>query len=145
MNPPFSKEQQLAHAPAGIGMPKHAGQRRFRQKASPQRWAEIRKAKLGPCLVCQWLGVEQILESSLHHCVARSLGGSDCESNCVSVCGDGTTGHHGKLEAHDVETCLAFAAALQQYDDAAYAYAVEKLGEDGFLRRYKVKFAEATT
>lgn len=86
--------------------------------------------------------MKQTLASSLHHVISKSLGGDDCEENSVSVCGSGTTGHHGLLEAHDPETCRAFAAAVQQYDDAAYAYAVSTLGEDRFLARYKVRFED---
>ncbi len=114
------------------------------KRASRERWQEIRAAKLGPCLVCRWLGEEQKLDSSLHHIVSKSLGGSDTEANCASACGDGTTGHHGLLEAHHAPTCRAFAAALQQWDDQAYSYAVGKLGEDGFCRRYKVRFTSAS-
>lgn len=129
-------------SPGGIGLAKPKGSRRFREKASPQRWAEIRAKKLGPCYVCVYRGETQELDSSLHHVVAKSLGGSDTEANVAPACGDGTTGHHGLLEAHDPETCRAFAAALQKFDDAAYAYAISKLGEDGFLRRYKVRFED---
>ena len=127
----------------GIGKPKAKGPRRFREKASPERWEQIRLAKLGPCLVCLWRGETQELDSTLHHVVAKSLGGSDTEANCVPVCGDGTTGHHGGLEAHDPEVCRDFAAAVQRWDDAAYAYAISKLGEDGWLRRYHVRFGRA--
>lgn len=120
----------------GIGRKKP----KARQRAGRDRWEEIRARKLGDCLVCRWLGVKQTLPSTLHHIVAKSLGGSDTEANVAPVCGDGTVGHHGFLEAHDPATCQAFAAALQQWDDQAYSYAVEKLGEDRFLRRYKVRF-----
>lgn len=127
----------------GMGLRKREGSRRFRHVADATEWAKIRDAKLGRCLVCRWLGVEQTLASSLHHVVSKSLGGDDCEDNCVPVCGSGVTGHHGLLEAHDEVTCQAFAAAVQQYDDAAYAYAVSTLGEDRFLARYKVRFEDA--
>lgn len=130
---------KAAPSPGGIGRKKP----RSPKRASPERWEQIRAAKLGPCLVCRWLGVKQELPSTLHHCVAKSLGGSDTEANCAPVCGDGVRGHHGLLEAHDPETCQAFAAALQQWDDQAYSYAVSKLGEDGFCRRYKVRFTDA--
>ena len=129
--------------PGGVGRPKTKEARRFRVKASPQRWAEIRDRKLGDCYVCRYLGIEQTRPATLHHVVAKSLGGSDTESNCVPLCGTGTTGHHGLIEARDPDTCQAFAAALQLYDDDAYSYAIEKLGEDGWLRRYAVKFRGA--
>jgi 5-methylcytosine-specific restriction endonuclease McrA len=129
-------------SPGGIGQPKTRASQRFREKASPQRWREIRARKLGPCLVCRYLEVEQERPSTLHHVVAKSLGGSDTEANCVPLCGTGTTGCHGLVEKHDPDTCALFAAAVQRFDDAAYAYAIEKLGEDGWLRRYYVWFRE---
>lgn len=133
-----------AKSAGGVSRKKAAGPRSFREIASRERWREIHAAKHGPCYVCWYLGRPQLDDRvTLHHVVAKSLGGSDTEANLVPLCGDGTTGCHGLVEAHDQETCQAFAAALQKYDDAAYAYAVGKLGEDGFLRRYKVKFRRA--
>jgi hypothetical protein len=142
---PLSKQAQLARSGSGIGLKKTAAGagagRKFRTKADREQWEEIIRLKLGPCLVCMYLGEKQKLPSSLHHIVSKSLGGDDVSANFGSVCGDGTTGHHGQIEAHDEETCRVFAAAVQQFDDAAYTYAIEKLGEDGWLRRYKVEAA----
>ena len=133
---PDWKPDQLARA--------GAGKKPYRRKvAGRKRWEQIRDAKLGPCVICTWLGVKQELPSSLHHAVPKDRGGADCESNCVPVCGDGTRGHHGRLEAGDPQACQAFAAAIQEYDGDAYSYAVEKLGEDGFLRLYRVRFEAA--
>lgn len=128
-----------ADTEGGIGKPK----RKSRKRASAQRWEEIRAKKLGPCLVCQWLGETQQHSSSLHHVVAKSLGGSDCESNVVSLCGDGVQGHHGLVERHDAETCRVFADAIQNLDGHAYSYAVQHLGEDGFARRYIKRWERA--
>lgn len=136
MSLPFRGPDPKPVTAGGIGRPKP----KSRQRAGRERWDEIRTRKLAPCLVCRWQGVKQELPSTLHHIVAKSLGGSDTEANVAPVCGDGTRGHHGLLEAHDPVTCQAFAAALQQWDDQAYSYAVEKLGEDRFLRRYHVRF-----
>lgn len=135
---PFSREAQGAATRSGVGMRKGAGDdgRRFREVADATRWAELRALKLGPCVVCRYLGAKQEFSSSLHHVVSKSLGGDDIAENLVPVCGSGTTGCHGLLEAHHPETCRAFAAAVQQYDDAVYAYAIEKLGEERFLKRY---------
>lgn len=121
-----------ADTEGGIGKPK----RKSRKRAGKERWAEIRAKKLGPCVVCAWLDEKQELPSTLHHPVSKSLGGADTESNAVSLCGDGTTGHHGLVEAHDAVTCRAFADAIQNLDGHAYSYAIQHLGEDGFLRRY---------
>ncbi len=147
---PLSKEQQLKRAGSGIGLPKSGHKlpegRRFRRTASATERAEIRDRKLGPCIVCLYLAtlndtrMRQPYASTLHHVVPRDRGGDDVAENEVSVCGHGTIGHHGALESGDPEICQAFAAALQQYDGEAYAYAIEQLGEDGFLRLYRVKF-----
>lgn len=141
---PISKQQQLARAGSGIGMPKKGNKleqgRSFRKVASATELAEIRAEKLGPCLVCMYLGVRQEYASTLHHVVPRDRGGDDVADNMVSACGHGTVGHHGGIEAHDTETCRLFAAALQQFDPDAYVYALEHLGEDGFLRLYHVEF-----
>lgn len=142
--PVFRPDPKPEPSPGGIGRPKSKQPRRFRKVASSSDWVRLREAKLAPCLVCLWLGEAQTRLSTLHHVVSKSLGGDDVEENLVSLCGDGTTGHHGLLEDHDPETCRAFAAALQQYDGAAYAYAIEKLGEDGFARRHHVVFTSAT-
>lgn len=138
----FSPDPKPARSAGGIGRPKSKRPRRFRTVASTSQWDLMREAKLGPCLVCLWTGAEQLLPSSLHHLVSKSLGGDDVEENLVSLCGDGTTGHHGLVEAWDGETCRALAAAVQQYDGAAYAYGIEKLGELRFLRRLCVVFTK---
>lgn len=137
----FTPDPKPTPTAGGIGRPKPKLPRRFRVVASNSEWEAIREAKIGPCLVCMWLGQEQLLPSSLHHIVPRSQGGDDLKENLVAVCGDGTSGHHGLLEAHDGETSRAFAAALQRYDGAAYAYAIETLGELRYLQRYKVVFS----
>lgn len=133
-----------APSPGGMGLRKGDGPRRFRHKATRDEWEDIAMLKLGPCYVCSWLGLPQKLRSTLHHIVSKSLGGDDSADNAAPLCGTGTTGHHGLVEAHDEDTCRAFAAALQQFDDSAYANAVEQLGEDGFLKRYKVDLADGT-
>lgn len=134
---PNAPDPRPGKTPGGIGNPK-GHRRQFRRVATPAQWEKLREKKLGPCLVCRYVGVVQTLPSSLHHCVAKSLGGDDCANNLVSLCGTGTTGHHGLVEAHHPDTCRVLAAAIQRYDDGVYAYTVGKLGEDGWLRRYKV-------
>jgi hypothetical protein len=39
---------------------------------------------------------------SLHH--VRKHPRDDVEANLVMLCGSGTTGHHGLIEAHDADT-----------------------------------------
>lgn len=48
------------------------------------------------CLLCP----EQAW--TLHHLVPRSLGGDDVRENLVPLCGSGTTGCHGLIEANNV-------------------------------------------
>lgn len=138
----FSPDPKPKRSAGGIGRPKGNGPRRFRVVAGASEWDRLHEAKDGPCLVCVWTGAEQLLPSSLHHVVPRSQGGDDCEENLIPLCGDGTKGHHGLVEAHEAHTCRLTAAAVQQYDGAAYAYAIEKLGELRFLRRYCVVFTK---
>ena len=144
---PIPKAAQLHRAGAGIGLKKSANKlpegRRVRHEASATEMAQIRAEKLGPCIVCMYLGTRQPHASTLHHVVPRDRGGDDIKENMVSVCGHGTIGHHGDIEAHDHETCRLFAAALQQFDPDAYVYAIDHLGEDGFLRLYHVEFETA--
>lgn len=121
----------------GIGRPKPKAATR----ASSQQWERLREQCLGPCIVCTSAGLEQRLESSLHHVVPRGQGGADVACNLAPVCGDGTTGHHGLLEAHDEETCQVFAAALRRQLPEVYRYALATLGVDRFARRYHVRIA----
>lgn len=130
---PDFKADQLARA--------HGTKKKYhRQIAGRKRWEQIRSSKMGPCVVCLWRGETQPLPSSLHHAVPKDRNGADTEANCVPVCGDGTTGHHGDIEAGRASVCQDFAAAIQEYDGEAYSYCIDKLGEDGFLRLYKVRF-----
>lgn len=114
-----------------------------RKVAGRKRWEQIRASKLGPCILCTWLDEKQPLPSTLHHVVPRDRNGADTEANLVSLCGSGTTGHHGAIEGGDHFACQTFADALANLDGEAYSYATSKLGEDGFLRMYKVKFEAA--
>lgn len=64
--------------------------------ADKRDWEVLRSEKLGPCRCCgNTYGV------SLHHLVPRSQGGDDLPWNLVPLCGSGTSGHHGKVEARD--------------------------------------------
>ncbi len=68
-----------------------------RRVASREEWEKLRIRKLAGCRICG-AGASQC---SLHHLVPRSLGGDDVDTNLVALCGTGTTGCHGKIEARD--------------------------------------------
>lgn len=122
----------------------HGTKKKYRrQVAGRKRWEAIRADKLGPCIVCTWLDEKQPSPSTLHHVVPRDRNGADTEANLVSLCGSGMTGHHGKVEAGDEYVCRTFVDALANLDGDAYSYATSKLGEEGFLRLYRVRFEAA--
>jgi 5-methylcytosine-specific restriction endonuclease McrA len=64
-------------------------------RADTPEWKELREHFKDACCVSCGLPAE-----SLHHIVPRSQGGSDIVENLAPLCGDGTRGCHGKLEAH---------------------------------------------
>lgn len=115
----------------GIGRPKPKANKRT--DASPARKAEIRAKKCDRCRVC---GQPHTLlmgpAINAHHLIPRSLGGLWTESNIVGLCGSGTTGCHGLVEARDRVACAALRRSLT---DAEYSYIVAKKGE-AFLDRY---------
>lgn len=100
-----------------------------RTSASRKRIAEIRAAKVDeqPCRVCR--RPENV---TAHHLIPRSLGGMWNQDNIVPLCGHGTAGCHGDIEARHPDACGALRLSLT---DAEYAYVVETAGE-GFLDRY---------
>lgn len=98
-----------------------------REIADKEGWEILRRAKGGPCRLCNTgFGV------SLHHLVPRSLGGDDLPWNLVSLCGSGTTGCHGLVEARDPVTLAKLRAALEEPE---IAYIAGKKGL-AFLHRY---------
>ena len=119
---PRSKEDELRR-----------GERRtFRRRATPEQWIAFRESKLyrNPCRVCGcWK------RRTLHHIVPRSMGGDDVADNLVALCGHGTTGCHGHLEARDRTALRQLAENLT---DAEYAYGVGKLGEGAMGRLFGV-------
>ncbi len=118
---PLSKSAQLERGP----------KRPSRQKASKTRWAQIAEARQGPCLICG-----HAPPNELHHLIARSQGGADCEGNLVPLCQT----DHALIEARDPIAGRMLAAAL---DDLSYAYVIEHFGESFFERRLGVVYARA--
>lgn len=133
---------------AGDPYPKSAQVPKTRKKyrrivASRKQWEALREERIGGCLLCQWLNETQAFPSSLHHVVPRDRFGDDIAENLVPLCGGGTTGHHGLIEAGDHEACRAFAEMLPHFAEDSYAYATTKMGDDAFLRLYRVRFEAA--
>jgi hypothetical protein len=63
------------------------------------------------------------------------LGGDDVAANLVALCGSGTTGCHGLVEARDV---LALAMLASRLRDEEYAHVVGQLGESALERLFGV-------
>ncbi len=118
---PWSKAESL----------KRGERRTKRQVAGPKRWREIVAKKQGPCRVCG-----KPPPNELHHLIARSQGGADCEGNIAALC----SACHAKIEARDPVAGLALAVAL---DDLSYAYVVERFGESFFERRLNIIYERA--
>lgn len=122
----YTKEQQLGST-----------RKRYRRKAaSAKTWEKLRDERLGPCLLCRYLGIKQASPSELHHCVPRDRFGDDAADNLVSLCRT----HHRHVEDRVGHMSVLLAEAIQRDEPAVYAYAVEKLGEDGWLRLHSVRF-----
>lgn len=91
-----------------------------RHRADSLEWRRIRLAHKGSgCRVCRepW--------DSLHHLYPRGQGGDDCYENMVPLCGSGTSGCHGLVEAHDP---VARAAVRYSLSDQNKWYLTYKLG-----------------
>jgi hypothetical protein len=109
-----------------------------RVKATLAEWKQIRANKmsaLDACRVCQSSG-----PLTLHHLVSKSLGGDDLADNLVAVCGSGTTGCHGLIEAFDPWACSLLG---QRLTDAERAYVVARKGAYFLESRYGLKGAAA--
>lgn len=97
-----------------------------RHRADRLEWERIVHWKLGPCRVCGEGG------TTLHHLVPRSLGGDDVADNIVPLCGDGTRGCHGAVEARDHQALRELRLSLTPGE---LKYVLRKKGSD-FLDRY---------
>lgn len=101
-----------------------------RKKADRPEWDTITdavKARDGEgCLLC---GAPDVTR---HHVLSRSLGGDDAAENVILLCGSGTTGCHGLVEAHDPEVCEMVYDVLP----AAVRAHVEAARPGYLIRRY---------
>jgi hypothetical protein len=104
-----------------------------RVKASPAEWERLRAEKIALCRVCS-----DAVGATLHHLVSKSLGGGDVADNLVPLCGSGTTGCHGLVEAHNMWACDLLGRRLTE---AERAYVVGKKGAYFLESRYGVREA----
>ena len=98
-----------------------------RQKATRKQWTGIRANLNDRCVICGDPA------QSAHHIVRKAQGGDDVPANLASVCGHGTRGCHGLIEARHRPTLstLRFALTPEQR-----AYVLAKKGEAWFDRAY---------
>lgn len=88
-------------------------------------------AREGRCRIC---GADRrYTVTTRHHLIPRSQGGDDIDDNLVPLCGHGTVGCHGRIEAGHLSARGQLRAALT---DAEVAYCVRVVGEARFDRRY---------
>ncbi len=66
---------------------------------------------------------------SVHHVLPRSQGGDDIPANLVCLCGSGTTGHHGLVEANNPGALAELGAYLQLERPDTIRYVKIKLGD----------------
>ena len=98
----------------------------------PQR--RVRNTELLRSLHAQWRGSCALDEMgdcetnhySLHHILNKPR--DDIQANLAMLCGDGTTGHHGRIEARERETCQHFAVYLITERLDTMAYLGQRLG-----------------
>src|SRR3990167_9314692 len=92
-----------------------------RYRPPPAEWKYMRSLLLvEPCAICGGRS------ESTHHIYKRGQGGGDLLVNLAPVCGSGTTGCHGKLEARDPEAL----ATLGRWVGAAFiTYLASVLGD----------------
>lgn len=86
------------------------------------------------CRICRRPVGEVIL--GRHHLVPRSLGGDDVDDNLVPLCGSGTFGCHGRVEAGDARARAALRGELLLPE---LAYCLGKVGAERFNRMYAVR------
>lgn len=123
---PYTKSQQLG-----------TGRKKYRRiVASRKTWEKLRDDRLGPCLLCSHMVGWNRPGTDLHHVIPRDRFGDDIAENLVPLCRE----HHTLVENGIPLERRELAKAIQQSEPAVYAYAIEKLGEDGWLRLYGVEF-----
>jgi hypothetical protein len=89
------------------------------------------------CAVC---GAGRNVGLSAHHILPKGRGGDDVTANLVALCGDGTRGCHGDVEAYRGEARAILGRHLLDMRPDVLTYLDEKLGGSGrmgaFLERH---------
>lgn len=67
------------------------------------------------------------VEFSIHHFLKRSQGGDDVRENLTALCGHGTAGCHGRVEASEEEACRALGVHVTRYRADTVAYLGRRL------------------
>lgn len=84
------------------------------------------------CEICgSGVGGQRGVDYSLHHRRPRAMGGTrwqgiNLPSNCMLVCGSGTTGCHGVLESHRAGSVAAGWLVLSRTDPATVAVLITR-------------------
>jgi hypothetical protein len=73
------------------------------------------------CVICGAIDI------SIHHILSRSLGGDDVWENLAPLCGSGTHGCHGGVEAGLDSVCRAFGKYVMQERPDTLLYLIQKL------------------
>lgn len=68
------------------------------------------------CVICG------AVDFSVHHVLKRSQGGDDVRANLVALCGHGTAGCHGAVEASEEAACAALGRYLMEERPDTIAY-----------------------
>jgi len=89
---------------SSIAFPKPASRKSVKRKAASAYADNVAKIRayvcgreLGLCRCCRFR-----LAESMHEIRPRSLGGKVSRRNSIAVCGSGTSGCHGFLQAHGI-------------------------------------------
>ena len=94
------------------------------------------------CVICAGIDI------SIHHILSKSSTasgvGDDVWENLAPLCGDGTTGCHGGVEAELDSVCRAFGIYIAQERPDTVEYLTRKLGSpeaaaEFLRRRYRVE------
>ena len=110
--------------------------------ADPRPPRRVRDPELLRTLHVQWRGSCALDDQggcredrySLHHVLNKPR--DDVQANLVMLCGDGTTGHHGLVTAHDHHACIRLGHHLVTERLDTMAYLGAKLGGVNAVREW---------